>query len=257
MGRRLLLPVLALALAAPAGALEPLEPLPDRRAVRSTAATGTASTSAATRETLAELLMQIEALTAEVRQLRGQVEVQANEIERMKARERDLNADFDRRLRELERRPAAAEPAVAEPAVAGPAPKAATTISAEEQAAYDAAFRLLKQGQYERAAKSFREYIAKYPRGGLTDNAQYWLGEANYVVRNYKAALEEFNKVLTDYPGSRKAPDALLKIGYTHLELGEATKGRDALMQVSARYPNSDAAKAAQDRLAKLKKDKR
>jgi tol-pal system protein YbgF len=182
----------------------------------------------------------------------------------MKARDRDLNADFDRRLRELERRGAAAPSARdgADAAASAAVGRADTSGAGaaplgEEQQAYDAAFRLMKQGQYERAAKAFRDYIAKYPRGPLTDNAQYWLGEANYVVRNFKAALEEFNKVLSDFPGSPKAPDALLKVGYSHLELGDGAKGTQALNQVIARYPNSTAAKPAQERLAKLKKDKK
>ena len=266
--RRLTTALLLAALAVPAGAAEgPFEP---RTARPAPAASAAASSSAATRESLAELLLQFEAINAEVRQLRGLVEVQAHELERMKARDRDLNADFDRRLRELERR-AAAAPSAAEGATGGevtgagaapatgarPAGTAGGTISAEEQQAYDAAFQLMKQGQYDRAAKAFRDYIAKHPRGPLTDNAQYWLGEANYVVRNFKGALDEFNKVLTDFPGSPKAPDALLKIGYAHVEMGNTAKGREALGQVVARYPNSSAAKSAQERLAKLKPDKR
>jgi tol-pal system protein YbgF len=264
--RRLTTAVLLAALASTASAAEgPFEP----RTTRSTTAGGATGATTATRESLAELLLQIEALNAEVRQLRGLVEVQAHELERMKARDRDLNADFDRRLREIERR-AAVAPGTAEAEIAGhgaatagtiaatrPAGTAGGAISAEEQQAYDAAFRLMKQGQYERAAKAFRDYIARYPRGPLTDNAQYWLGEANYVVRNFKGALDEFNKVLTDFPGSPKAPDALLKVGYAHIELGNAAKGRDALSQVVARYPGTPAAKSAQDRLAKLKPDKR
>lgn len=266
--RRFTTALLLAALAAAASAAEgPFEP----RAARSAApaAGAAASSAAATRESLAELLLQLEALNAEVRQLRGQLEVQAHELERMKARDRDLSADFDRRLRELERRAAsAARPAESE--IAGHGAATAETIipartaggavggtSAEEQQAYDAAFRLMKQGQYDLAAKAFRDYIARYPRGPLTDNAQYWLGEANYVVRNFKGALEEFNKVLTDFPGSPKAPDALLKIGYAHIEMGNTAKGRETLGQVVARYPNSPAAKSAQERLAKLKPDKR
>jgi tol-pal system protein YbgF len=267
--RRLTAALLLAALAGTASAAEGLfEPRTSRPTPAASAASSAAS-STATRESLAELLLQIEALNAEVRQLRGLVEVQAHELELMKARDRDLSADFDRRLRELERR-AAAAPGSAEAEIAGhgaaaaativtarPAGTAGSAISAEEQQAYDAAFRLMKQGQYEHAAKAFRDYIAKYPRGPLTDNAQYWLGEANYVVRNFKGALDEFNKVLTDFPGSPKAPDALLKIGYAHIELGNAAKGRDALSQVVARYPGTPAAKSAQERLAKLKTDKR
>lgn len=226
----------------------------------------------ATRETLVDLLLQLEALQRELRVLRGQVEVQNHELKQMKRRERDLFSDFDRRLRELERRsdtaaapypPARPTTTVVPPGTVRPtppasvgalpvAPAAPLSTAAQEQQDYDAAFNLLKQGYYERAAKSFREFIQKYPRGPLADNAQYWVGEANYVVRNFRVALEEFQKVLTAYPTSTKAPDSLLKIGYSHYELGAYDQARTTLSQVIARYANTTVAKSAEFRLEKM-----
>ena len=210
-----------------------------------------------TREAMADLLQQLDTLQTEVRKLRGQIEVQGNEIERLKARERDLLADMDRRVSALEQRnaPSAASTA-APPGVALSAPPAAAPVSAQEQKAYDAAFDLLKQGYYERAAKGFRDFLSKYPQSALRDNAQYWLGQAYYVVRNFRQALVEFGKVISDHPNSTKAPDASLKIGYSHYELGEWSKARDSLNQVITRYPGTPAAKSAQQRLAKMKKEK-
>lgn len=210
------------------------------------------------REVLADLLQQLETLQAELRNLRGQVEVQSNEIERLKARQRDLLADIDRRVTELERRGvsgAATEAAPAAESVAtGPVGQAA---SAQEQKDYDAAFSLMKQGNYERAAKGFRDFIAKYPQSSLRDNAQYWLGEALYVMRDFRKALTEFSRLMSNHPKSLKAPDALLKIGYSYYELGEWAKARDHLNQVVARYPGQPAAKSAEQRLAKMKKEGR
>jgi tol-pal system protein YbgF len=210
-----------------------------------------------TREVMADLLQQIETLQTELRKLRGQVEVQNNEIERLKARQRDLLADMDRRISALEQRNAPAASAVPAPGPAvSTAPAAAPAVAASEQQAYDAAFDLLKQGYYERAAKGFRDFLAKYPQSALRDNAQYWLGQAYYVVRNFRQALVEFGKLVGDHPGSSKAPDAALKIGYSHYELGEWSKARDSLNQVITRYPGTPAAKSAAQRLAKMKQDK-
>src|SRR5512147_3066714 len=69
---------------------------------------GTPASPSPSREALTDLLQQLETLQAEVRNLRGQVEVQANEIERLKTRQRELLADIDRRVGELERRGGAA-----------------------------------------------------------------------------------------------------------------------------------------------------
>lgn len=212
---------------------------------------GATASSAPSREVLADLLQQLESLQTELRSLRGQVEVQTNEIERLKARQRELLADIDRRIGELERR-----------GVSAPAPESAVAPgtqaeSAQEQKDYDAAFNLMKQGKYERAAKGFREFLAKHPQGALRDNAQYWLGEAYYVMRDFRKAVTEFSRQVSDYPASPKAPDAMLKIGYSHYELGEWAKARENLKQIIARYPGQPAAKSAEQRLAKMKKEGR
>lgn len=203
------------------------------------------------RETVVDLLLQVDRLQTELRQLRGQVETQGHEIERLKARNRDLAADLDRRLRELEQNRAGAPAGDGAPArTPGRKPPA---TSAEEQKHYDRAFALLKQAQYERAARDFQDFLAKYPEAALAANARYWLGESRYVVKNYREALVEFRRVFKDHPDSDKAPDALLKIGYVHQELGEVDKAREALADVVRRYPNTRAARSAEERLALLK----
>ena len=213
------------------------------------------------REALADMFLQLEQAQAELRELRGKVEVQAHEVEALKARQRDLIADIDRRLSELERRGAApAEGAAAREAAAGTAPAVAGAVPAnlaQEQQEYDAAFALLKQGQHERAGKRFREFIKTHPKSPLAGNAQLWVAESAYVVRNFKQALVEFSKVIQDYPDSPKVSAALLKVGHTYYELADWSKARETLNQVITRYPNTPEARLAEQRLAKMKKEGR
>jgi tol-pal system protein YbgF len=238
------------------GAAHALELFDRPRSAPSTPATTEAPE--ASRETLADLLLQVDALQNELRKLRGQVEVQANEIERLKTRQRDLIADIDRRVQELERRRGAAAPTETTASGGAPtmAPAGSIANTAQEQQEYDAAFGLLKQGFYERATKGFRDFLAKYPQSDFRDNARYWLGESYYVVRNFRQAVEEFSKVVKDHPKSPKAPDAMLKTGYSQYELGEWAKARESLSQVAALYPGTTAAKSAAQRLAKMKQEK-
>lgn len=240
--------------------------LPDRRAVRPPASGAPVAPAPGVQQSLVELYTQLEALQAELRQLRGQIEVQTHELERLKSRQQDALVDFDRRVRELERRaqtPTPSEstglttPPVGSPLGATTAPPRAATPTPPEQQAYDAAFQLLKQGLYDQAGKGFSDFIARYPKSALADNAQYWVAEAAYVRRDFRAALDEFNRVVMDYPDSPKVPDALLKLGYTHYELGAYDKARESLNQVIARYPNTSVAKSAEQRLAKLAKEGR
>ena len=210
----------------------------------------------AAQETLLQLLQQIEELQTQLKELQNQAEMQNHELDKLKSRERNLVDDFDRRLRELERRgqvPAgtAGQTQELKPVTAEGPPK---TTDAQEQQEYDDAFALLKQRSYDRAITGFRGFLVKYPSSGLADNAQYWIGEANFILRNYKPALEEFSKVTTAYPNSPKLPDSLLKIGYIHYELGARDKARKALTDVVSRYPNTPAAKLATKRLQEMDK---
>lgn len=232
------------------------ETLPDRRAVQSKKSPADANT----RETLLDLLRQLEELQTEVRQLRNTVEVQGHELEQLKNRQRTLYDDLDKRLREAERRSAAVAatppPAPAAPTTVLSAPATPRVVTAPQQQEYDAAFELMKQGLYDRAVKAFRVFLVKHPDSGLTDNAQYWIAEGNYVLRNYKLALEEFTKVV-NATNNPKAPDALLKIGFVHYELGAYDKARKTLTDVQERYPGTGVAKLAATRLDKMKKEGR
>jgi TolA-binding protein len=60
-----------------------------------------------------------------------------------------------------------------------------------------------------------------------------------------------------NYPGSRKVPDALLKIGYCDYELKDYPAARDALTQVTTKFASSSSATLAQQRLDKMAAEKR
>ena len=137
---------------------------------------------------------------------------------------------------------------------AGTAQSAATTTDPlKEQQAYQAAFNLLKAGRYDQAAKSFRKFLAEYPAGKFSDNAQYWLGESYYVTRNFDRALREFNTLVSSHPDSQKVTHALLKIGYIHDELGQKEKAREILTSLTKDYPQSTAAGLATKRLERMR----
>lgn len=250
-GSRIWIPALALVLAGVsinAPAAQWRASAPDKEATKS-------ANPAASSETLLELLNQLEALQAEVRELRNQTEVQENEIKQLQSRVQDLTEDLDRRVRALERGGAAAAGSATQSAASPAAPPVAAPTSSQEQQEYEAAFQLMKQGDYTGASRAFRTFISRYPKSPLAANAQYWIAESNYFVRNFNLALKEFLKVEELYPSSRKLSDALLKIGYTYYELGEWAKARQYLQKVIERYPNTRNARSASSRLAIMKKE--
>lgn len=210
------------------------------------------------KETLVELLQQLDSLQTEVRQLRNQVEVQGHDLEELRSRLQDLTSDLDRRVRSLERVGGPAPPATGAAAAGNTGPQPATSSAipaATEQHAYDAAFQQMKQGDYTGAGRAFHAFIAKYPSSPLAPNAQYWIAETSYIKRNFAKALKDYIKVRETYPGSRKVPDATLKIGYTYYELHEWDKARTFLNEVASRYPNTVLARSAKSRLALMQKE--
>jgi TolA-binding protein len=64
--------------------------------------------------------------------------------------------------------------------------------------------------------------------------------------------VEAFKHLLSQYPQSDKAPDALLKLGYSQLQMKQTDAGAATLKSVLAKYPNSNAAKLARERLSRL-----
>ena len=237
-------------------------------------------------QSLLKLFEEVESLGAEVRELRGQLEVQSHTIDQLQDRLRERYLDVDQRLQRIESAPqtqaavpapavpsapeTAAVPSAPAPAVPQPPAQPSTTTAAagqapaappepqgvdpfEEQQAYTSAFNLLKSGRYEDAAVALRQFIVAYPGGSYAGNAQYWLGETHYVTRKFDLAMQEFQRLVSGYPNSAKLPGALLKIGYIHDELGNKAEAERVLSDLRARYQDSAAARLALKKLQDIR----
>jgi tol-pal system protein YbgF len=203
-----------------------------------------------TNQSLLELAQRLDALQADVRGIRGEVDLLQNQSEGGKAQSRTLYSDLEKRLAALETLGGVGgSPGVA--AGGAMAPPSAGSL-AGEQASYDAGFNALKGTDYPKAIQNFRSFLAAYPASPLASNAQYWLGEAQYAKGDYEDAIGSFRKVITDWPDSRKAPDAMVKIGFTQAALGRNGDARVTLQDVTRRFPGTDAAQLATERLKRL-----
>ena len=78
--------------------------------------------------------------------------------------------------------------------------------------------------------------MRRFPRHDFADNAQYWLGETFYARKQYSEAVASFRAVVERWPTGNKAPDALLKLGFSLVQQGEKEKGRAVLTQVISNY---------------------
>ena len=199
---------------------------------------------------------------SDVRAMHNDVDQLSNSLESSRKQQRDMYADLDQRLKNLEARGGAASAASAAPAsgsaaaAVAAAAAASSADSGEDKSGYQAAFNLLKDGQYDRAIVAFQKFLATYPDSSLADNAQYWLGEAYYVNKAYPEAEAAFQRVVDKYPQSRKLGDALLKIGFCRYEMKQWQSAREVLGQVVARFTDTPAARLAQQRLDKMSAEK-
>lgn len=202
-----------------------------------------------------ELVSQIQALREENARLRGQVETLNYELESAKKRQQDFYVDLDGRLRKLETLPVQAAP---EPkpedeeksAAADPGKKPVIDPAAESRE-YEAALNLFKANKIKDAAIAFEAFARTHPESTLTPNAQYWLGNAHYSLRDCKKAIEAHRVVVGKWPQHPKAPDSLINIATCQQELGDAKGAKLTFETVLSKYPDSSAAATAKQRLKK------
>ncbi len=108
---------------------------------------------------------------------------------------------------------------------------------AEKQ--YEFAVSFMKIGDYETAEFALKEFIEKNKDHDLAGNAQYWYGETFRIRQLYSDAATAYLDGYQNYPKSKKAPDNLLKLGITLVQLGEKDQGCSMILGVKKQYPKA------------------
>ena len=212
---------------------------------------------------LIDMFNSLEQIKSDIARLRGQIDVLTYELEQAQKRQRDLYVDLDTRVRKLEstgQGPAAdAAPAGNAPPLVANAPSTfsppaaanlpAPASSAVEQRAYDAALDQFKRGDFAGAINGFSNFVKTYPRSPLASSAQYWVGNAYYARKDYRGSINAQRALVNNYPDSSKVPDALLNIASAQSDLNDNAAARRTLEELIAKFPQSEAAQKAKQRL--------
>jgi tol-pal system protein YbgF len=185
---------------------------------------------------LLEQQNQFETLRAEIARLRGEKEELSQELRRAQ----ELSQGVDDRLKRFE--PSAVKVDGVE-FVADPS----------ETKAYEDALALFRKGDFGPSSTAFNDFIKRYPKSGYVVPSLFWLGNAQYANRSYTNAISNFNTLLSKAPNHMRAPDAMLSVANCQLELKDLKAARKTLADVVKAYPHTEAASAANERLAKLK----
>lgn len=192
------------------------------------------------RRSLLELNTQIEQLRAELARMRGDNEQLAREVAELQRKQRDIVAGVDDRIRRLEPVKVAVD---GKDFLADP----------EEKRQFEEAMAAFRGGRFAEAATAFAAFNRRYPASGYVESSLFWLGNAQYGSKQYKEAITSFRAMLSAAPNHPKAPEALLSVANTHLELKDTRAARAAFNELIKAYPGSEAAAVGKERLAGLR----
>jgi tol-pal system protein YbgF len=192
------------------------------------------------RRSLLELQNQIEALRGEIARLHGQNEQLLRDLADVQRRQKDIAQGVDERLRKVEPSKVSVD---GREFIADP----------NEARDFEAALAIFRKGDFPAAQTAFTEFIKRYPQSGFRPTALFWLGNAQYANRDYKGAIGNFRALLAASPDHPRAAEAVLSIANCQIELKDTPGAKRTLDELVKAYPQSEAAVAAKERLARLR----
>jgi tol-pal system protein YbgF len=121
-----------------------------------------------------------------------------------------------------------------------------------ELALYDSSLTAYRAGQFQDARAGFQDFLKRYPKSDLADNAYFWIGESYMSLNRYEQAILAYQEVIKKYPKGNKVPSALLRQAMAFIEIKDEIAAKHLLKKIIKNYPKSNEAKIAQTRLKNL-----
>ncbi len=169
----------------------------------------------------------------------------------------DQIKEIKNRLNTLEGHPSLTKSAVEEPKKETTQQASKATKPAEPKdkvSLYEEAYDAFKDKKYKEARERFEAFMKEFPEDELTDNAQFWIAETYYGEKDFEGAILAYEAVLKKYPKSEKSPGALLKQGFSFIELGDKKTGNTILEKLREIYPDSREGELAKKKIEEIEK---
>lgn len=192
------------------------------------------------KRSLLDLNNQIDQLRADNAKLRGQDEQLARDLSELQRKQKDMQSGVEDRIRKIEPQKASLD-------------GKEFSVEPDEKRQYDEAMEMLRKSDFPATATALNSFRKRYPASGYTESVLFWLGNAQYGIRQYKEAILSFRTLVTESPENPKSPEALLAIANCQAELKDQKSARRTIDELIKAYPKSEAAQAAKERLATLK----
>jgi len=135
-------------------------------------------------------------------------------------------------------------------------PQAGQSATRSDKLEYERLLTLFRDGDLDGARQGFAAFLRDYENSELSPNARFWLGESHYGKKDYRQAIDSYDRVELDFPRSEKVPAAILKKGFAYLAMKDKKRASSAFNQVVALYPRSPEAGKASDKLSQLKESR-
>jgi tol-pal system protein YbgF len=194
----------------------------------------------------AEVQAALDTLRVEFQSVNGRLEDMAQTSARMREDISLVQDDLSLKVSALEDRLGEVEEALA----ARPVPATPEVPAETPETVYQRGLELIqKEGAFGRGREQMELFLKRYPEHELAVNAMYWIGEAFFGEKKFEDAILQFQDVVQKHGNHPKAAAALLKQGLAFRALGDEKNARVILQQVVERFPNSEEAKKAKERL--------
>ena len=131
-------------------------------------------------------------------------------------------------------------------------PQSETDLAVGEEADFAMARAALDEERYDEAEALFARFTQTYPGSPLSAEAHLLRGKALDGSFDYKASARAYLESYSNYPTAAVAPEALMLLGSSLVNLGKFDAGCQTLSQVEIRFPETQFAIDAQDEMLAL-----
>ncbi len=115
-----------------------------------------------------------------------------------------------------------------------------------------AATRMYKAGDFNRAAEMFGDFIRKYPDHPLLPKAAYLLAESYFNTGQLENSVKTIDFVITQFPETEYAGYALLRLGWIFKHQSRLEEAAQIFEMVINNYSNSNCASMADKDMREL-----
>ncbi len=183
---------------------------------------------AASQEAQMGMISQLEQLRSQNQQLMGDIEELHRKVETM-----------DKRLIEIE--PARVE-----------LDGKVIMVKPVERRDFDEAVQKFRDRDFKGCIAAMDAFKKAWPSSAYLANVDYWRASSYYALNNFDATAKITANMIRMFPKSPKVADAYLLKASAELSDGKMDAAKASLNQIVKRFPKSDQAKTARERLKQI-----